>query len=198
MTSLKDFFSNTEVDGRKGIYHKNNIIKRNIIIYMALHGECTLSDLTKELHISVPTITKLVQELTDEDIVSDLGKVETPGGRRPNVFGLATSAIYFVGVNIDRDNITFVVTDLQNNIIFEEQDNTFELIDRAQCLENICNKIESFIERSDIERNKILGIGVSITGRVNPEAGRSYKYFTSLDESVKDIIEKRIGIRVLF
>ncbi|MFI3320590.1 MAG: ROK family transcriptional regulator [Rikenellaceae bacterium] len=198
MTSLKDFFNNAEVDGRKGISHKNNIIKRNIIAYMALNGECTLSDLTKELHISVPTITKLVQELADENIVSDLGKVETPGGRRPNVFGLACSAIYFIGVNVGRDNMSYVVTDLQNNIIAEETDSTFELIDRAQCLNQICENIEGFIARSGIARGKILGLGVSITGRVNPEAGRSYKYFTSMEESVRDIIEKRIGIRVLF
>ena len=102
---------------------------------MAVNGECTLSELTKELHISVPTITKLVQELVQENIVSDLGKVETPGGRRPNVFGLASSAIYFAGVNIGRDNMSFLITDLHNNIVKEELLTDFELQDRPQCLE---------------------------------------------------------------
>ena len=88
MTSLTEFFSRQEDDNLKGISHKNNLFKRNIIAHMAVNGECTLSELTKELHISVPTITKLVQELVQENIVTDLGKVETPGGRRPNVFGL--------------------------------------------------------------------------------------------------------------
>ena len=97
MTSLTEFFNKHEDDALKGITHKNSIIKRNIIAHMAVNGECTLSELTKELHISVPTITKLVQELVDENIVTDLGKVETPGGRRPNIFGLANSAIYFAG-----------------------------------------------------------------------------------------------------
>ena len=119
MTSLTEFFNKHEDDALKGISHKNSIIKRNIIAYMAVNGECTLSELTKELHISVPTITKLVQELVDENIVTDLGKVETPGGRRPNIFGLANSAIYFAGVNVGRDNMTFLITDLQNNIIKE-------------------------------------------------------------------------------
>ena len=82
MTSLTEFFNKHEDETLKGISHKNSIIKRNIIAHMAVNGECTLSELTKELHISVPTITKLVQELVDENIVTDLGKVETPGGRR--------------------------------------------------------------------------------------------------------------------
>ena len=57
MTSLTEFFSRQEDDNLKGISHKNNLFKRNIIAHMAVNGECTLSELTKELHISVPTIT---------------------------------------------------------------------------------------------------------------------------------------------
>ena len=195
MTSLTKFFNIDSDASLKGITHKNNIIKRNIIAYMAVNGECTLSELTRELHISVPTMTKLVQELVDEKIVNDLGKVETPGGRRPNVFGLANSAIYFAGVNVGRDHMTYVITDLQNNIIKEVTDTTFELVDRSQCLE--CSNIAEFIDTCGIERGKILGVGVSIVGRVNPDAGRSYKYFTSSEESLCDIISQRIGIRVL-
>ncbi len=197
MTSLTKFFNIDSDASLKGITHKNNIIKRNIIAYMAVNGECTLSELTRELHISVPTMTKLVQELVDEKIVNDLGKVETPGGRRPNVFGLANSAIYFAGVNVGRDHMTYVITDLQNNIIKEVTDTTFELVDRSQCLERICSNIAEFIDTCGIERGKILGVGVSIVGRVNPDAGRSYKYFTSSEESLCDIISQRIGIRVL-
>ena len=38
---------------------------------------------------------------------------------------------------------------------------------------------------------------VGITGRVNPDTGRSYKYFTSSEQSLRDLLEHRIGIRVL-
>ena len=127
MTSLAKFFNIDADDSIKGITHKNNIIKRNIIAYMAVNGESTLAELTKELRISVPTITKLVQELCDEGIVTDLGKVETPGGRRPNVFGLTNTAIYFAGINVGRDRMTFVITDLQNNIIKEVVDKALNI-----------------------------------------------------------------------
>ena len=40
-------------------------------------------------------------------------------------------------------------------------------------------------------------MGVCIAGRVNPKTGRSYMYFTSSPESLKDIIEHATGIRVL-
>ena len=195
MSSLIDFFNNTA--NNTGLSHKNNIIKRNIIAYMATHGEVTLAELTKELKISVPTITKLVQELADENIVNDLGKVETPGGRRPNVFGLTSSTIYFAGVHVGRDRMNCVITDLHNNMIYEVTYDDFELIDSEQCLEIICENIEKFIRECGFERNKILGLGVCIVGRVNTSEGRSFKYFTTLEESLREIIEKRIGLRVI-
>ncbi|MDE5706797.1 MAG: ROK family transcriptional regulator [Alistipes sp.] len=197
MASLTEFFNRQESESQKGISHKNNLIKRNIIAHMAVNGECTLSELTRELHISVPTITKLVQELASENIVTDLGKVETPGGRRPNVFGLASSAIYFAGVNIGRYNLSFLITDLQNNIVKEELTADFALLDAPECLDTICRQIVSFIDTCGVERAKILGLGVSICGRVNPATGRSYNYFTSEKQSLRDTIEERTGLRVM-
>jgi predicted NBD/HSP70 family sugar kinase len=110
---------------------------------------------------------------------------------------LANSTIYFAGINVGRDNMTYVITDLQNNIITEVKDETFVLSDRAQCLERICANAENFINTCGIDRSKILGVGVCIVGRVNPEQGRSYKYFTSQEESLRELIEQRVGIRVL-
>lgn len=197
MVSLKEFFNQHEDDILKGISHKNNIIKRNIIAYMAVNGQCTLAELTKELHISIPTITKLVSELVTEKIVTDNGKVETPGGRRPNIFGLANSAIYFAGVDVCRDMIRFVITDLKNNIIVSREIDDFELIDTPASFEKICSSVEDFINTCGVDQSKILGMGICMAGRVNPNTGRSYKYFTNSEQSIRDIIEQRTSVRVL-
>lgn len=197
MAFLKDFFIQQEDDSLKGVTHKNILIKRNIIAHMAVNGPSTLADLARELHISVPTITKLVGELVDEDIITDNGKVETAGGRRPNIFGLADSAIYFAGVDIGRDNIRYVITDLKNNVIASEEDSDFELADNSRCLGFICDRINAFLDSCGTERGKILGMGVCIAGRVNPEIGHSYMYFTSSPKSLKETIEESTGIRVL-
>lgn len=110
---------------------------------------------------------------------------------------MANSAIYFAGVNVGRDNMTFLITDLQNKIITEKADNSFELTDRPQCLEKICSNIEDFIDNCGVDRSKLLGLGVGMTGRVNPETGRSYKYFTSSEQPLREILEQKTGLRVL-
>ncbi|MBQ5620308.1 MAG: ROK family protein, partial [Alistipes sp.] len=95
------------------------------------------------------------------------------------------------------DNMRCVITDLQNNIIVEHTDTSFELQDRPQCLERICASTEAFIAGCGVERDKILGLGLCLVGRVNPDTGRSYKYFTSFDNSLREILEERIGLHVL-
>jgi predicted NBD/HSP70 family sugar kinase len=197
MVSLKEFFNRSTEEGEKGISHKNNLIKRNIIAYMAVNGQSTLAELTKELHISIPTITKLVGELVAESLVTDNGKVETPGGRRPNIFGLANSAIYFAGADISRDGMRFLLTDLKNNIITFSKKIDYELRDSPSSLEALCANINEFLETCGVDRGKILGLGVCIAGRVNHKTGRSYKYFTSNADSLCRIIERRTGIRAL-
>jgi len=197
MSSIKDFFSNGADDPAKGIAHKNNLIKKSIISYMAVRGQVTLAELAKELHISVPTITKLVGELVREGVVGDLGKVETAGGRRPNVFGLTNTALYFAGVDVSRDNIRYVVCDLKNNVIREQVDHDFVLQDTPAVLDDICRRINLFIDGVGIERPKILGVGVCIAGRVNPISGRSYKYFASEKQPLVGIIQNKIGMKVL-
>ncbi len=197
MSSLQDFFTAPAHSHTKGIVQKNNIIKRNIIAYMAIHGECTLARLAHELHISIPTVTKLVEELVHEDIVHDHGKIETGSGRRPNVFGLANSAIYFAGIEISRDQMIMVITDLQNNLITTHSCSNFALEDTDECLDRICQATEKFLSTCGVDRSKLLGVGICIVGRVNPALGRSYKYFTTNPQSLSEIIESFIGHPVL-
>lgn len=197
MTLIKDFFNQQQDDAIKGVSHKNVLIKRNIIAHMAVNGQCTLAELSKQLNISIPTMTKLVGELVEEDIVVDNGKVETAGGRRPNIFGLANSAIYFAGVDVGRDNMRFVITDLKNNVIQSHYEMDFVLTDTPEGLEEICRRINMFLNNCEIERSKILGMGVCIAGRVDPNTGRSYMYFTRSERSLREIVESKTNIRVL-
>lgn len=197
MALLKDFFYQQDSEGLKGVSHKNMLIKQSIIAHMAVAGQSTLAELTKALHISVPTMTKLVGELVEEKIVVDNGKVETSGGRRPNIFGLANTAIYFAGIDIGRDNLCMLVTDLKNNIIVSQTITPFTLTDEARCLADICQRINHFLDTCGVERGKILGMGVCIAGRVNPKTGHSYMFFTEGGRSLKEVIEEATGINVL-
>ena len=79
---------------------KNALIKKRIITYYIYNGSSTIPDLSKELDLSIPTVTKLIGEMFDEGYINDYGKLETSGGLHPHLYGLNPQSGYFIGVDI--------------------------------------------------------------------------------------------------
>src|SRR5690554_7561902 len=83
---------------------KNVQIKKDILTHFMSNGNDTISEVSKVLDLSVPTITKFITELMDQDLIKEFGKAHTPGGRHPIVYGLSPESAYFVGVDITRQD----------------------------------------------------------------------------------------------
>ena len=89
--------------------NKTALLKLQLIGHYIMGGDFSITDLSHEMNLSVPTVTKLVSELIEEGFVHDFGKQGTAGGRRPNIYGLNPYAGYFVGVDIKKDIITLAI-----------------------------------------------------------------------------------------
>lgn len=185
-------FSSDKISGTE---YKNSILKKNILIYMAKFGEVTIADLARELNVSVPSVTKLVTELKEDGYLEDNGKIETSGGRRPNVFGLAADAFYFLGVDVRRRRVDIALLDFQGNIIEKKEGIPFVLENTMAAFEQICLEINDFIDESSLGKEKIIGVGISLTGRVDSNDGYSYTYFNFNETPLTDLFEERLGIR---
>lgn len=72
------------------------------LIGLLADADISIAEMADALGISIPTATKLVAELVGQGVIEDLGKAETAGGRRPNLFGLADNGIRFLGVDGSR------------------------------------------------------------------------------------------------
>lgn len=79
---------------------KNALLKKRIITHYIYNGSSTITDLSKELDLSVPTVTKFISEMCDDGYINDYGKLETSGGRHPSLYGLNPESGYFIGVDI--------------------------------------------------------------------------------------------------
>ncbi|MCQ2156617.1 MAG: ROK family protein, partial [Bacteroidales bacterium] len=175
---------------------KNAILKREIIRLCILHSNYCIADFSRELHISVPTATKLVGELISENFLKDEGKLGTAGGRRPNIYGLNPKAGYFIGVDVERHHFHIAVCDFKGEIINFIQDNEFVLEASEESFRNICRHIREEVTKSGIEWEAVLGVGVSLSGRVNPEKGYSLTYFVSEDIPLSASFSKELGVPV--
>ena len=60
---------------QKGV--KSALVKQRIITHLIYAGSTTITDLSKSMGLSVPTVTKFVDEMCKEGYVNDCGKLET-------------------------------------------------------------------------------------------------------------------------
>ena len=171
-------------------------LKKNIICYYINNGDDTLADLGKELNFSVPTVTKMVGELIEDGIVMDFGKMETPGGRRPNIYGLNQSSGYFIGVDISQKRVHIGLINFKGDLIDEQMDISFEETHPHERFERLCEIIEDFMSHTVVPRDKILSIGINISGRVNPQTGHSYSFFYFDERPLTEMFEEKLGIDV--
>ncbi|MFI3266738.1 MAG: ROK family protein [Rikenellaceae bacterium] len=197
MKNIKDLFELNPCVNQKGVQYKNNLVKRQIVAYMAVKGECAIATLAKHINISIPSITKLVLELVADGIVSDNGKISTEGGRRPNIYGLSSSSMFFIGVYVGFDGMSMVVTDLHSRVVASQVVADFVIENTQESFDKFFNILTDFIEHSGVVVNRVIGMGVSMAGRVNPALGINYAFYTFLEDSLAKTIEDRTGIKTL-
>ena len=191
--SLLEVFSDETVTG--GVAFKNKSLKKAIINELDSSGDLTIADLARELNISTPKITSMVNELIQDGLLQDLGKIDSTGGRRASIYGLVSDACYFLGVDVKRYYINIGLIDFKKHMVNVEEKIPYPLENTQESLKALLETIRGFIERQGIEQEKILGIGINLSGRVNNITGYSYSYFHFQEEPLAQFIEQELGIR---
>lgn len=175
---------------------KSSVLKRQILSLYLLNDSYSIADISDEIGISIPTSTKLVQELIAEGFLQDMGKQGTTGGRRPSIYGLNPEAGYFVGVDVARQHIHIAITDFKGNLKSFVQDIEFVLQSNADSFKLICGMVKDITAKQGVSWDDVLGVGVSLSGRVNPEEGYSLTYFVRDDLPLKAIFQNELKVPV--
>ncbi|MDR1719227.1 MAG: ROK family transcriptional regulator [Dysgonamonadaceae bacterium] len=175
---------------------KEALMKKKIILYVIQNGSSTISELAKEIGMSVPTTTKIINSMCDNGSLEDYGKLETNGGRHPNLYGLNPDAAYFVGVDIKQFGVNIALTDFKGDMIDFSMEVPYVLRNSPEALDRLITIIQDFIEKQTIDKTKILNIALNISGRVNSESGYSYSIFYFEERPLVDILRERLNYRV--
>jgi transcriptional regulator of PTS gene len=192
----KTFFEELNSTSATGVAYKNINLKKAALAYFANSGNATIADLCKELNLSTPKVTNLVNDLIADGLVMDYGKIESTGGRKPNLYGLVPDSAFFIGVDVKQDHLNLGLSDLHKNLVTTVEGLPYELDNTAASLEQLCLLINNFIDGLTVPKEKILGIGINIAGRINYTTGYNYSLFYFDDEPLSKVIAAKVGIRV--
>lgn len=175
---------------------KNLLLKQRILTFGINEGNFSLADLSKEISTSIPTTTRLIEELIEEGFIEDMGKLDTNGGRRPSIYGLNPSAGYFVGTEVNKSTVNIAVTDFKGQVVSFTSNIPYTVISSEASFIGLCNVIKEYVSKEGIAEDKVLAYGVNLSGRVNNETGYCFTYFIGEDRPIASLMEEVLGAQV--
>ena len=129
----------------------------------------SLAELHPMTNVSLPTLRKAIQELTDNHWIRIVGQAEANGGRPAMLFGFDESYFMLLGVHIQLPGVRLVVSDLAGNVLDEESVLQDEIANPHRIMQTIIDYAQDI--QADFDNRKLLGIGIATPGYTEPETG---------------------------
>lgn len=164
--------------------------KKNIIRTIFESEALSRSRLAEAVGLSSATVSKQVFELIEAGIIEEYGEMESTGGRKPILLRIKPEFAYIVSVDIGSYSTKIGIVNINGAIVEKHTVQTPGFL-----VENLTQFIDELISRYDI--NKIIGIGVCISGMVNYQEGKiifcpNIESWNHLD--LVEILEKKYGL----
>ena len=138
-------------------------------------GPISRAELTRLTQLSKVTITRLVKELLEEEMVRETGLDVSSGGRRPILLELHPESGFIIGVEVGLDTICAGISNLKGEILMGAKQKNKVSRTREELVQKIKGIVDELLAksdiRSDIRPEKIKGIGLSIPGLIDTEKG---------------------------
>ncbi|MDN0199225.1 ROK family transcriptional regulator [Streptomyces sp. S.PNR 29] len=162
-------------------------------------GPSTRQELARHTGLSTATVATLVTEFLSEGVLHIATVERNTGGRPQERLTIDPDRGRIVGVDVAETYVDATVYDLalgtlgHGEVALDEHEN-----DQAYVVGGIVHAIESAIEASSTERDRVMGVGVSMPGHVHPDAGVSVfaPNWDWHDVHIEDLLEKRLRIPV--
>lgn len=156
----------TKITGNPHLIKKIN--KALVLDMVKSQGPLSRADVAQRSGLNKGTVSSLVKELMDEELVYEIGQGESSGGRRPVLLLFNEKAGYAIGIDLGVHYIIGILTDLQGNII-QEKKATFHYKDYPTVLTLIKETITDLLQQMPRSRYGLIGIGIGVPGVVDKE-----------------------------
>ncbi|WP_206531864.1 MULTISPECIES: ROK family protein [Sphingobacterium] len=154
-----------------------------------------ISEIANTLSRSIPSVTKQLNALLAKDIIVEKGYAASTGGRKAIQYRLNEDLSHTViSISIDQFYTSIASTNLKAEILFAENNVPIDLRD-TNAPDLIINCLDNFLSENQLDKQLIIGVGISMPGFVNSETGlnESYNEHSRL-YNIREQIELKFGI----
>lgn len=156
--------------GRPSLLRHTNAL--TILKLLREVGSCSRADLVRASGLSAPTVTNVVSDLLDANLIKPLGEGESSGGRPPDMISFNAERGYLLAVEIKASFIAFLLTDLRGKQL---ETAIVTLADKPTKPEAICllirDEIRRLLKKQRAPREQLLALVVGVPAIANVDEG---------------------------
>ena len=170
-------------------------INRQIVLnYVREREPISRAEIARESALQRSTVSAIVDDLTNDGLIEEVGEGESTGGRPPTLLRLRTAGAIAIGVAVTPSVTTIATSDLAGRVLNQQDFPT-----DADPNITFSRVIDCARQFSDQHNGSIESIGVSLPGLVDPSTGTAIyvPYFKWRDLPVREMISSATKLPVM-
>ncbi len=153
---------------QRGTFQLMKSVNKSIILNKIRTSEpISRAQIAKETRLTPPTVSSIVKELMEQGLVRESTLGHSSGGRKPTMLHINTDAFYVIGVDAGPETVEGVLTDLTGKILYRASSLLKKPISNEQLLSILKENIYTILDISQINQDKIIGVGIAMHGVVD-------------------------------
>lgn len=165
-------------------------------------GPISKSDLIAETGLTQTTCSRLIEDLSEQQLILESGVGESSGGRKPLLYKINPTLYYLIGIDISRTFTKVLLMDLHLTVITESRLKMDVTSTPDLTIDFITNEINQMLSKQNLKKEQLLGIGVGTIGPIYREEGLILNpiNFPSpgwVDVPIKDLLRKKLALDVV-
>ncbi|UOQ44260.1 ROK family transcriptional regulator [Halobacillus salinarum] len=179
----------------KNVLDSDNQAIKSVIRLIKEKGPLSRVDISKQLNISKPTLTRIIEKLMEADILKEKGLAVSTGGRRPILLQFNEDCSYAIGVELGRSEIKLALTNLIGRCLFYSTATAASNSSLTTISKLVKTLMKEAINETNVNPAYILGVGVGMPGPFNekPDGTISPPNFYGLREiALKEKLEQEL------
>lgn len=178
-----------------------NLNDRLVLNLIREHDEISGADLAQLTGLRPSTISNILKGLEGKSLIVNRGKGQSTlkGGKRPFLWALNKDSVYSLGVDIEIGQISVVLLGMTGETIAQKVYNTGIKKNANALNKEIIKCIKGFCNKYNVELEKVVGIGIAITGIVDRQKGTVVfsEVVPDINFSVTEHTQEEFGVPVI-
>jgi len=138
--------------------------ERRVLNSIRLNRTMSRADLQRELNMTMPTVSRIIDMLIEQDWVHQKGYGDSTIGRPPVMLEINPRFPVAIGIEMGREVVRLVIVNLLADIIYQETV-PLESIPDAQ---DLVDFISRTIQQCKLHIDAVLGVGIAAPGAKDP------------------------------